>query len=378
MSTGASSEDSTLLMRQALELAARGEGLVEPNPMVGAVVLDAAGRLAGEGRHQAFGGPHAEVHALQQAGDRARGGTLYVTLEPCCHHGKTPPCTRAIIAAGIANVVVAHQDPFPAVAGKGVAELRAAGINVSVGLLESEARELNRPFLTLVEKKRPYVHAKWAMTLDGRVASYSGSSQWISNEQSRTLVHDLRRRMDAILVGIRTVRSDDPLLTARPPGPRTLLRIVLDSRATLSEDSQLFRAQDGGPLLVVVSHQARPDDLSRLRAAGAEVLPVSYANPADPPAGLCLNELLRHLGERKITNLLVEGGSRTFGTFFDGGWIDETHVFIAPKLIGGRDAVSPIGGRGIDQMSDALRPRIVETRFLDGDLYLRGRIDRPD
>lgn len=369
--------DSSDLMRRALKLAAAGEGAVEPNPMVGAVVLDSSGNIVGEGYHEAFGGPHAEVHALRHAGDRARGGTLYVTLEPCCHQGKTPPCTQAVIASGLTRVIVAMQDPFPAVSGKGIDELRAAGIEVTVGQQEEDARELNRPFLTLVEKGRPYVHVKWAMTWDGKIASRSGSSQWISNEKSREIVHNLRRRMDAILVGIGTVRADDPLLTPRPAGTRKLLRIILDPHATLKCDSQLLRTLDAAPVLVAVSQQAPLSEVERLRSAGAEVVSVSTAPSTSEKPQFNLSELLQFLGRRKLTNLLVEGGSQTLGAFRDAALIDETHVFIAPKLIGGREALSPIGGLGIDQMRNALHPRLVETQRLDDDFYLRGRIDHP-
>src|SRR5215217_9762955 len=208
-------------MRHALALAEKGRGFVEPNPMVGAVLLDSAGQLAGEGWHQKFGGPHAEVFALAEAGDRARGGTLVVTLEPCCHHGKTPPCTDAVLKAGIARVVAAMADPFPKVAGGGLAILRGAGVDVSVGLCEVEAVALNAPYLKLLRTGRPWVHAKWAMTLDGKIATRTGDSKWISGEESRRRVHELRGRMDAIVVGRGTVVADDPLLTARPAGPRT-------------------------------------------------------------------------------------------------------------------------------------------------------------
>lgn len=206
-------------MRRALELAARGQGAVEPNPMVGCVIARGA-EIIGEGFHRRFGQAHGEVEALQMAGDRAAGATLYVTLEPCCHHGKTPPCTKAVLAAGVARVVVAAGDPFPEVHGGGMAELRAAGLDVELGVLEDEARRLNAPYLKLIETGRPWIIAKWAMTLDGKIATATGDSRWISNAQSRETVHRLRGRMDAILAGRGTTAKDDPLLTARPPGPQ--------------------------------------------------------------------------------------------------------------------------------------------------------------
>src|SRR5262245_9206127 len=227
-------------MQRALALAERGRGFVEPNPLVGAVVVR-DGRGVGEGWHQRFGKAHAEVHALTAAGELARDATLYVTLEPCCHHGKTPPCTDAILEAGIRRAVVAMLDPFPQVSGQGAAILRAAGIGVEVGDCEPEARRLNAPYLKLLATGRPYVHAKWAMSLDGRIATRTGDSKWISSDASRARVHELRGRMDAIVVGIGTVLADDPLLTARPPGQRTLTRIVLDSHGRTPRTAQLVR-----------------------------------------------------------------------------------------------------------------------------------------
>ena len=244
------SQDSELdswQMARALELAARGEGFVEPNPMVGCVIARGA-EIIGEGWHRKFGGPHAEVEALHVAGTRARGATLYVTLEPCCHQGKTPPCTDAILASGLGRVVVAQRDPFPAVAGGGIERLRQAGLAVEVGLREAEARRLNAPYLKLTESGRPWVIAKWAMTLDGKLASRTGDSRWISNEASRAIVHQLRGRVDAIVVGRGTAGQDDPLLTARPAGPRVATRIVLDTRASLASDSQLVTTAGEAPV----------------------------------------------------------------------------------------------------------------------------------
>src|SRR5262245_15622465 len=258
-------------MARALELASRGEGYVEPNPMVGCVVVQ-GGEVVGEGWHQKFGGPHAEVEALRVAGARARGATMYVTLEPCCHHGKTPPCTEAIIAAGIARVVCAQRDPFEQVAGQGIEALKAAGIDVDVGTLEAEAKRLNAPYLKLVTTGRPWIIAKWAMTLDGKIATRAGDSRWISGEASREIVHGLRGRMDGVMVGRGTAQRDDPLLTARPPGPRTATRIVVDSRASLSLESQLIRSVGDAPVLVTVGSDAPQENIDRLTAAGCEVV----------------------------------------------------------------------------------------------------------
>jgi diaminohydroxyphosphoribosylaminopyrimidine deaminase/5-amino-6-(5-phosphoribosylamino)uracil reductase len=352
-------------MRQALDLAERGRGCVEPNPLVGAVVVR-DGHLVGEGWHQRYGQAHAEVNALAAAGETARGATLYVTLEPCCHHGKTPPCTDAVLRAGVRRVVVAMSDPFPAVAGNGTELLRAAGIAVQVGVCEAEARRLNAPYLKLLAAGRPYVHAKWAMTLDGKIATRSGDSRWISNEESRRRVHELRGRMDAIVVGIGTALADDPQLTARPPGPRTAVRVVLDGKGRLPPAGRLASSARQTPVLVATA-AALPENIAELRECGCEVLAL--------PGGdgrVDVSALLAEMGRRRYTNVLVEGGAGVLGSFRDAGAIDEVHVFVAPRLAGGAEARTPMGGRGVEWIAEALR--LAEWRFEDvaGDLYVRG------
>jgi diaminohydroxyphosphoribosylaminopyrimidine deaminase/5-amino-6-(5-phosphoribosylamino)uracil reductase len=357
-------------MQRALELAARGRGWVEPNPMVGCVVVVGA-EVIGEGWHRKFGGAHAEVEALGIAGKRAAGATMYVTLEPCCHQGKTPPCTKAIIEAGAARVVVAQPDPFPEVAGKGIAELVGAGIEVEVGLLEAEARRLNAPYLKLLDTGRPWVLAKWAMSADGKIATRTGASQWISSEESRKVVHALRARVDAIVVGRETARRDDPRLTARPAGARTALRVVVDSRASLSSESRLARTAREAPVLVAVGPEAPEAERRRLEQAGCEVFVCQTESHAAR-----LDALLAELGQRRMTNVLVEGGGRLLGTLLDSGQIDEVHVFIAPKLIGGASAVGPIGGQGIDEISQALALEHLQVNQVGPDVYLHGRVLR--
>lgn len=358
------------LMTRALELAAQGQGAVEPNPLVGCV-LARGDQVVGQGWHQRFGGPHAEIEALRDSGDAAHGATMYVTLEPCCHQGKTPPCTQAILDAGIQRVVVAMRDPFPQVDGGGIEQLRSAGIAVDVGTLQDEARKLNAPYLKLLETGKPWVIVKWAMTLDGKLATGNGDSRWISNEQSREIVHQLRGRVDAVLVGRGTAEADDPLLTARPPGHRTATRIVLDSQASLPIDSQLAGSVDEAPVLVVACNDAPPQNRQRLTDAGCEVLLCDGATHAAR-----LEQLLVELGRRHMTNLLVEGGSQLLGSLFDAGAVDEVHVFIAPKIIGGAAAPSPIAGEGLPQMSQALGLDHPTVELLDGDVYLHGRIAR--
>ncbi|HEY3967178.1 MAG TPA: bifunctional diaminohydroxyphosphoribosylaminopyrimidine deaminase/5-amino-6-(5-phosphoribosylamino)uracil reductase RibD, partial [Planctomycetaceae bacterium] len=322
------------VMRRAIEIARRGAGLVEPNPLVGAVIVDEGLRLLGEGWHEKFGGPHAEIMAIANAPGAVRGATLYVTLEPCCHFGKTPPCVDAVLAAGLRRVVVAMSDPFPAVAGQGLRKLREANIEVEVGLLEVDAKRLTAPFRKLVEQGRPYVHAKWAMTLDGRLASRTGASKWISNETSRAVVHQLRGRMDAVVIGIGTALADDPLLTARPAGPRVATRVVLDSHARLPGEAQLVNTIGQAPLLIVVGPAAPGERIAALRGRGAEVLQLAAGPTGSHNNRPAVAALLAELGRRRMTNVLVEGGGEILGAFFDAQFIDEVHVFIAPKLLG--------------------------------------------
>ncbi len=353
-------------LSQALKLAQQGQGTVEPNPLVGCVIVR-EGEVVGQGYHQRFGGPHAEIEALRDAGKAASGGDAYVTLEPCCHHGKTGPCTEALIEAGVARVIVGCEDPNPKVAGQGLAALRAAGIEVDVEVNCEEAQRLIAPFAKLMTIGQPWVIAKWAMTLDGKIATETGNSQWISGEASRAVVHELRGRVDAILVGRGTAEADDPLLTARPPGPRTATRIVLDSQATLSFDSKLMKSINEAPLLVVSTTSASPENRRRLENHGAELLMVSGENRKEQ-----LTSLLDELGQRQLTNLLVEGGSEVFGTLFDLGAIDEVHAFVAPKLIGGKLAPSPIAGAGLAEMSAAFELESMHVEMLDHDLHVHG------
>jgi len=397
-------------MRRALELALQGQGHVEPNPMVGCVIVEGA-EIIGEGWHRWFGSPHAEIEALAIAGRRARGATMLVTLEPCCHWGKTGPCTEAVIAAGVRRVVVAQRDPFAQVDGSGLSALEAAGIEVEVGLLASDARQLNAPYLKLLATGRPWVIAKWAMTLDGKLATRSGSSRWISGDQARRIAHELRGRVDAILVGAETARRDDPLLTARPdvgaetarrddplltarpekgsgvffrngpegapqkrlptPFPRTATRVVLDSRASLGSESRLVHTAGDVPVLVAAGTEAAPSDCQRLESAGCEVLVCRGGTHRKR-----LEELLDELGRRRMTNILVEGGSRLLGSLLDAGQIDEVHVFIAPKLVGGRSAPAAIAGQGIEEMADALAIDSPQWKQLGPDLYFSGRVRR--
>jgi diaminohydroxyphosphoribosylaminopyrimidine deaminase/5-amino-6-(5-phosphoribosylamino)uracil reductase len=375
----ANETDEQLWIRRALALAVKGQGSVEPNPMVGAVVLDAVGQLVGEGYHAKFGGPHAEVVALAAAGEKARGGTLYVSLEPCCHFGKTPPCTDAIKAAGVRRVIAAMADPFPQVAGGGVKVLWDAGIDVTVGVAEAEARELNAPYLKRLATGKPWVHLKWAMSLDGKIATRTGDSKWISSEESRRIVHELRSRMDAIVVGGGTVRADDPLLTARPPGPRVVTRVVLSASGNLPADCQLVRTAREVPVLVVTTPVGAKNMVAWERA-GAEVW---ISEPRPKGSGLrvqplpsghgSISSLLVELGRRGMTNAMIEGGAGVHGAFVDAGDVDEVHVFVAPLLLGGSGR-GPVGGTGFDRVADGYRFGPLTWSPVGGDVYGRGRL----
>ncbi|MCH2182098.1 MAG: bifunctional diaminohydroxyphosphoribosylaminopyrimidine deaminase/5-amino-6-(5-phosphoribosylamino)uracil reductase RibD [Mariniblastus sp.] len=357
-------------MRRAIDLARRGQGRVEPNPMVGCVLVQ-GNQLVAEGWHRQFGGDHAEVDALNHAVGPTRGATAYVTLEPCCHHGKTPPCIEALIQAGIQRVVVAQVDPFEQVSGKGMAALREAGIETEVGVLEAEAKFLNAPYLYRIRSGLPWVIAKWAMTLDGRIATRTGDSQWISNETSRQRVHEIRSRVDGVMVGIGTALADDPLLTPRPAKSRQPTRIVADSNARLPLDSKLVGSTKDFPCLVAVGPGAEQRRCEQLASLGCEIW-----RGQQEQADERLEPLLTELSNRGMTNLLVEGGGRLLGSLFDQNLICETHIFIAPKITGGHDAISPIGGIGIEQLADAHLFSTTNLEELDGDIHFWGHLKR--
>lgn len=353
-------------MRRALALAVRGRGSVEPNPMVGCVLVR-NGRIVGEGYHRRYGGPHAEVEAIRAAGRSARGATAYVTLEPCCHFGKTPPCTDALIAAGVRRVVVAMRDRFPPVSGRGVGILRKAGINVAVGLCQDEARRLNAPYLKLKSTGRPWVILKWAQSIDGKIATRTGDSKWISGQESRRYVHKLRGLVDAVIVGVGTVIADDPSLTCRlAKARRRATRIVLDPHLRTPMNVRLVRAAGKIPTLIATSRpMVGSAKAGRLRAQGVEILGLPLSQ-----RGLDLDRLLRELGRRQMTNVLVEGGGRTLGSFADQRLADEAIIFVSRCLIGGEEARSALSGLGPDQIADSLRPVWAKvTHCGEDDLY---------
>ncbi len=360
-------DDESAFMWRALKLAARGRGYVEPNPMVGCVLVR-GGQIIAEGWHRRFGGPHAEVEALRRCDD-ARGATAYVSLEPCCFFGKTPPCTEALIEAGVRKVVVAMRDPHPRVRGRGLRRLRTAGIQVQVGLLASEARRLNAPYCKLLVRGRPWVTLKWAQSLDGKIATRTGDSQWISDERCRRDAHALRGRVDAVLVGIGTVLHDDPLLTCRLVKPRRIAtRVVLDSRLRTPVAARIVRTASDVPTWIFCTPRAPARRRTTLERLGCRVITVP-----DGPGGVDLQAVLDELGRAGMTHLMVEGGGRVLGSFYDQRLFDELHCYLAPVLIGGHEAIGPLNGLGADPVHAAMRLESLRVRKLGHGWQLAGR-----
>lgn len=363
-----------VLLDRAIELGRRGLGRVSPNPLVGALVVR-DGEVLGEGWHEEYGGPHAEVNAIRAAGDSdLSGATLYVSLEPCCHEGRQPPCTDAILAAGIRRVVVASDDPTVKASGRGLGILRDEGVDVAVaeGDLAARARLENQAFRKHARTGRPWVLFKSAMSLDGKVATRSGDSQWISCEDSRLLAHRWRAEVDAVVVGIGTALADDPQLTSRVPGVRGQpRRVVFDSTARLPVDSKLVSEAGEVPLTVVVSRAASRAAVEHLEMAGAEVV---VATGEHEPARVVA--ALDQLGalDRPVTALLLEGGPHLAGAFFDAGEVDEARLFVAPMLLGGRSARDPLEGEGVERMADAMRAIALHSRCSGDDILLTARL----
>ncbi len=371
--------DQMRFMKRAIVLARRGRGAVEPNPMVGCVIVK-GGRVVGAGWHRKFGGPHAEVDALRDAGRSAKGATAYVTLEPCRHFGKTPPCAKALVEAGVKRVVIGVRDPHPT-SGGGVAVLRRAGVEVEVGLCAEQCAELIAPFVKGVAHGLPYVTLKWAQTLDGAIATAAGHSRWISNEQSRQHVHRLRGVADVVMVGIGTALADDPWLTARGVRVRRVARrVVVDPGLRLPGKAKLLATLDEAPLTLAVSRKVlteRAAKADRLRKAGVELVPLS--DKRDRHGLLRLKPLLAHLHKaHQATNVLVEGGAGLHGALVAQGLADELLAFIGPKLLAdGRGLpafVLPAAAKPIEKMDKAQSLEMVECKRLGGDLMVRYRV----
>lgn len=348
-------------IRRALSLATRGLGSVEPNPMVGAVVVR-DGQLIGEGWHERYGGPHAEIQALRSALQDPKGSTVFVTLEPCCHQGKTPPCTDALIKAGIRRVVYGLEDPFPLVSGAGISQLRSVGVDVSGPVLTEESRDLLSPYLMLIRNRRPWVIVKSAVSLDGKIATSARNSKWITGETARKHAHDWRGRVDAIAIGIGSVLADNPLLTARPRGPREAVRVVFDRTGRLPSGSALVRTATEIPVVVVTSPASSPNWREEMQRSGVEV----WLFDRDQ-----ISNFLSEAGIRRWTRVMVEGGGGLAGSFLDKGFVDELHHYQAPKLIGGCDAPSGFMGLGCQLLNEAWKGRLLEHAFLGDDHFRR-------
>ncbi|MEQ8236925.1 MAG: bifunctional diaminohydroxyphosphoribosylaminopyrimidine deaminase/5-amino-6-(5-phosphoribosylamino)uracil reductase RibD [Syntrophomonadaceae bacterium] len=360
-------EDQEYMCR-ALALASRALGRTSPNPVVGAVIVK-DGRIIGEGYHIAAGTPHAEVHALRAAGEEAAGSTLYVTLEPCSHFGRTPPCADAVIAAGIKRVVVAVADPNPQVSGRGITKLAQAGIEVEVGILQKEASRLNEIFFKYIRTQLPFVALKTAMTLDGKIASVSGDSRWITGEKARLKVHQLRDIYDSIMVGIGTVLKDDPQLNTRLPGMvgHDPVRVIIDPHLDIPVTSKIATTSNSQRSLVFCTDGADHDRRQQLRSLGMEICPLAGQSDFIP-----LDQVLLELGEMGLCSVLVEGGGEINASLLDGDLIDKVYWFIAPKIIGGKQAPGPIGGIGIPWMKDARALESVEIEKIGDDFLITG------
>lgn len=357
-------------MKRALELAKLGEGKTSPNPMVGAVVVK-DGEIVGEGYHQECGGPHAEVFALEEAGKKAVGADIYVTLEPCSHYGKTPPCAQKLIDTGIKKAVVAMVDPNPEVSGRGIEMLREAGIKVELGLLKNEAQKLNEIFLKYIQSDYPFVFLKKAQTLDGYIASKTGDSKWITNSAARLEGHKLRHRIDAIMVGIGTVLADDPSLTARLDTREGIdpLRIILDPDLEIPTNARIINQKSTAKTLIITAQNDEPDILAKkerlLKLKQVDIISFAAENKY-----FDLREILKTLKKRKISSLLVEGGAKLSHTFLKENLVDKFYYFIAPKIYGGSDGIASFCGKGPKLMSDTVELKILEQKLLEDNILL--------
>lgn len=357
-------------MKRALELAKKGEGYTSPNPLVGAVIVK-DGKIIGEGYHEKYGSYHAEVNAFLNAKEDVKGATMYVTLEPCSHYGKTPPCANKIVEKGIKKVVIAHKDPNDKVAGRGINILKENGIEVVTGVLEEESRKLNEIFLKYITTKLPFSILKTAMTLDGKIASRTGDSKWITNEESRNYVHKLRQKLSAIMVGIGTIIADDPYLTTRLEGvpSRDPIRIVVDTKARIPLEANVLNLNSNARTIVAVTELAPAEKLQKIKDKGGEVIITPLKNNK-----VDLNYLMKALGEKGIDSILIEGGSELNFSAIEAGIVDKVNAFIAHKIIGGNMAKTPIGGQGIELMKNALILNNIDIQRFGDDLMIEGYI----
>ena len=362
--------DDEHFMRMALALAKKGQGDTSPNPMVGAVIVK-DGNVIGSGYHQSFGEAHAEVNAIEDGGLQVKGATLYVNLEPCHHTGKTPPCSLKILEAGIERVVIAMEDPNT-IAGGGAVFLKAHGVDVLTGVCQAGAKKLNEAFIKYVSKKQPFVHLKCAATLDGRIATRTGDSKWVTGDKARKFVHQLRHAVDAILVGIGTINADDPSLTTRLESDSGLdpVRIVLDTHLSVSPDARILQLDSNSDTILVTGKTVAEAKKKRVLKAGVRILeqPVKKGQ-------IDLKSLMIELGSMGITSLLIEGGSRVIASAIRSGVIDKAHFFYAPKILGGDDGIPICQGPGPEQMKDSIRVKDIRVQRFDDDVMIEGYIE---
>lgn len=372
-------EMDKIYMKRAVELAAQGAGFTAPNPLVGAVLVSPAisgddSKIIGEGFHEKFGSSHAEVNAFLDAeshGNPTCGATLYVTLEPCSHMGKTPPCVNEVIRRGIKRVVIGMIDPNPLVSGSGIKVLEENGIEVTVGVLEEECRRLNEPFIKYITTGLPYLLLKIAMTLDGKIATYVGDSKWISCEDSRNYVHQMRGRYTAIMVGSGTIKTDNPELTARIRGAHQPIRIVVDSRSSIPLEAKVFSVTPEARTILVTSNLADKEKILTLERRGVIVLEAELTQNKQ----ISLTKLMRQLGGLGIDSILLEGGGELNSSALSSHLVDRVEFFIAPKIVGGRDAKTPVEGIGVTKMEDAYRLTEMESRKIGSDLLISAKVE---
>ncbi|WP_446898800.1 bifunctional diaminohydroxyphosphoribosylaminopyrimidine deaminase/5-amino-6-(5-phosphoribosylamino)uracil reductase RibD [Clostridium sp. LBM24168] len=359
-------------MMIALKLALKGKGFVNPNPLVGAVIVKNE-KILGKGYHKLFGGPHAEIYALKEAGEQARGADLYVTLEPCSHYGKTPPCAEAIIKSGIKKVIIGSLDPNPLVSGKGIEMLRDSNIEVITGVMEDEVVKMNEIFINYITRKIPFVIMKSAVTLDGKIATVSGQSKWITGEESREKVHQIRNRVMAIMVGIGTIIEDDPLLTTRLKDKSKDAKVViLDSRLSIPLKSRIFSTINDREIIIACTNDFNRENYSSLTEKGVYLIicPKNSENKVD------LNFLVRKLGERGIDSILLEGGGNVNFSALRYGIVDKVIYFIAPKIFGGKDAKTSVEGSGIKNISDEIKLKDISVKKVGKDVMLEAYVDK--
>jgi diaminohydroxyphosphoribosylaminopyrimidine deaminase / 5-amino-6-(5-phosphoribosylamino)uracil reductase len=355
-----------IYMKRALELAKKGTGFVDPNPLVGAVIVK-DNKIIGEGYHMKYGGPHAEVNAINHASESVKGATMYVTLEPCAHYGKTPPCASLLIKHELARVVIASLDPNPLVAGRGIQMLKDAHIEVEVGVLDDENKQMNKAFFKFIQSKKPYVIMKTAMTADGKIATVKNESKWISNEHSRQYVHHMRHQMMAIMVGINTIKHDDPMLTSRLSNQNVKqpIRIILDTKLEIDEQTKVIKTAKEIPTILFTTEQNQKDKINQLTNKGVQVFHTKTAYDE-----VDLNDVMTILGQLNISSVLLEGGSNVNFSALRDGIVDEVYCFIAPKIFGGKFAMTPVGGKGVEHVSDAFSLNLTDVIKFDQDVCL--------